>query len=207
MNSLNPKIDIQKCGCSSSSDCLGFDKKTRTGDDQCYIDYETVQSVSQGAYTLQNFRSCECGAPGPKSVAFSQPNVNFQVPQGWSGENGCLIDNDSILRYEHKLTNLNTINTLYERPYLTVPYMGRGVPHPNEESALQPGESTTMKRSCNTLAGVSIENFFTPLVDNLRNNVQNTKHIIPEDSSESWVRGGLSSRAMVRNFDYIQRCG
>ena len=85
--------------------------------------------------------------------------------------------------------------------------MGRGVPHPNEESALQPGESTTMKRSCNTLAGVSIENFFTPLVDNLRNNVQNTKHIIPEDSSDSWVRGGLSSRAMVRNFDYIQRCG
>ena len=207
MTELVPKIDIQKCGCSNNSKCPGFDKKTRTADDPCYVDYETVQSVSQGAYQLQNFRSCECGAPGPRSVAYSQPNINYNINQGWAGENGCLVDNDSILRQEHKLTNMNTINQLFERPYLTVPYMGRGVPHPNEETVLQPGESTTMKKSCNTLAGISIENYFTPMVDNLRNNVQNVKHIIPEDSSESWVRGGLSSRAMVRNYDYIERCG
>lgn len=199
------KVEVQTSG-SSDMKCPDFDRQTRTINDPCYQDYETVQSLAQGAYRLQNFHSCECGAPEARSVAFSQPNINYQTGQGWGGENGCLINNDSILRYENKLTNMNTINQLFTRPYLTVPFMGRGVPHPNEETVLQPGEDTRVKRSCNTLAGVSIENYFTPLVDNLRNNVQNPIHLIPEDNNESWVRGGLSTRAMVQNFDYRQRC-
>ena len=206
MEKLSPKVNVQRCGCTDETNCPDFDRQTRSTYDPCYQDYETVQSVAQGAYHLQNYRSCECGAPGPRSVAFSQPNINYQVNQGWAGESGCLIDNDSILRTENKLTNMRSINQLFTRPYLTVPYMGRGVPHPNEESVLQPGEDTSMKKSCNTLAGISIENYFTPLVDSLRNTVQNTNFIIPEDSNESWVRGGLSTRAMVRNYDYKQRC-
>ena len=205
MENLSPKVNVQRCGCTGETNCPDFDRQTRSTYDPCYQDYETVQSVSQGAYHLQNYRSCECGAPGPRSVAFSQPNINYQVNQGWAGESGCLIDNDSILRTENKLTNMRSINQLFTRPYLTVPYMGRGVPHPNEESVLQPGEDTSMKKSCNTLAGITIENFFTPMVDNLRTNVQNSRHIIPEDSNQAWVRGGLSTRAMVRNYDYQQR--
>ena len=30
----------------------------------------------------------------------------------------------------------------------------------------------------------------TPMIDRLKNEVQNPTHIIPEDSMESWVRGG-----------------
>jgi hypothetical protein len=205
MSKILPKVDVKRCECTEAT-CPDFDRQTRSSYDSCYQDYETVQSIAQGAYHLQNFHSCECGAPGPRSVAFSQPNINFQVGQGWGGEDGCLVNNDSILRYENKLTNMNTINQLFERPYLTVPFMGKGVPHPNEETVLQPGEDTSMKKSCNTLAGISIENYFTPLVPNLANNVQNTIHLIPEDNNETWVRGGLSSRAMARNFDYKERC-
>ena len=35
---------------------------------------------------------------------------------------------------------------------------------------------------------------------------QDIKHIIPEDSKKDWVRGGLPSRQMVRNADYLRRC-
>ena len=205
MSKILPKVDVKRCECTEAT-CPDFDRQTRSSYDACYQDYETVQSIAQGAYHLQNFHSCECGAPGPRSVAFSQPNINFQVNQGWAGEDGCAINNDSILRYENKLTSMNTINQLFERPYLTVPFMGKGVPHPDEETVLQPGEDTSMKKSCNTLAGISIENYFTPLVPNLAANVQNPIHLIPEDNNETWVRGGLSSRAMARNFDYRERC-
>jgi len=201
-----PAVDVQKCNCNTVL-CPHFNKQTRANHDACYVDYQTVQSVSQGAYQLQNFNSCECGAPGPHSAALSQPMINFQNNAQWGGENGCVIDNDSILRLENKLTNYNTINQLFTRPYLTIPYMGKGEPQPFEETVLQPGEDTSMKKSCNTLAGVTIDNFFTPMVDNLRDQVQNPIHLIPEDNMKSWVRGGLSSRAMVRNFDYVTRCG
>jgi len=42
--------------------------------------------------------------------------------------------------------------------------------------------------------------------DRLKSEVQNNIHIIPEDSMSSWVRGGLPSRQIARNVDYINRC-
>jgi hypothetical protein len=44
------------------------------------------------------------------------------------------------------------------------------------------------------------------MIPKLQDEVQNTKHIIPEESMDSWVRGGLPSRQMARNEDYLRRC-
>ena len=44
------------------------------------------------------------------------------------------------------------------------------------------------------------------MIPKLQDEVQNTVHIIPEDSMQSWVRGGLPSRQMQRNKDYLRRC-
>ena len=37
-------------------------------------------------------------------------------------------------------------------------------------------------------------------------NMVNPKYIIPEDSQNDWVRGGLPTRQMIRNADYLRRC-
>ena len=44
------------------------------------------------------------------------------------------------------------------------------------------------------------------MIKRLENEVQRPKTIIPEDSMSSWVRGGLPSRQIVRNLDYLRRC-
>ena len=44
------------------------------------------------------------------------------------------------------------------------------------------------------------------MIQKLENEVQNAKNIIPEDSMESWVRGGIPSRQIARNIDYLKRC-
>ena len=44
------------------------------------------------------------------------------------------------------------------------------------------------------------------MIPKLQEEVQNEKHIIPEDSMQSWVRGGLPTRQMARNEDYLRRC-
>ena len=43
------------------------------------------------------------------------------------------------------------------------------------------------------------------MIDKLRNEVQNTQYIIPEDSLNTWIRGGLPSRQIARNQEYISR--
>ena len=62
------------------------------------------------------------------------------------------------------------------------------------------------KRTCGPLSGVSTLDYtLTPMIDRLKEEVQNSKHIIPEDSMDSWIRGGLPSRQIVRNKEYMQR--
>jgi hypothetical protein len=69
-------------------------------------------------------------------------------------------------------------------------------------SRLKYSEDTRVKKSASNLSGVSIDNFI-PLVPNIAENVQNTDHIIPE----YWIRGGMNSRSVHRNINYLRSCG
>ena len=74
--------------------------------------------------------------------------------------------------------------------------------NPDLSSRLKYGEDTRVSKSVNNATAYSANNFI-PLVPNLAENVQNTDHIIPT----YWVRGGMSSRTVVRNIDYMKSCG
>ena len=84
--------------------------------------------------------------------------------------------------------------------------MGRGPGNMNLESQLTPGEDTSAN-ALNTLSGISIPHYFTPLVPHLDYNVQNPVHIVEEVADDGWVRGGANSRLVVRDVDYVHRCG
>jgi hypothetical protein len=203
-NQTLPMVDVNSCACPKAM-CFNTLKRTNIRSDDCNKDFDTIMSIAPGAYNLENFHSCTPGAPAARSVQLSQPTMNINFGVGYIGERGALVDNDSKVKYS-ELTNRNTINTLNERPYLTVPYMGRGIGDSNIEPVLRSGEDTFQHKPCNALAGVTIDNFFTPMVPCLKREIQNTKHIIPEDSMKCWVRGGLPSRQIVKNMDYMKRC-
>ena len=98
------------------------------------------------------------------------------------------------------------INQLTERPYLTTGNLIKGYYNVDVESVIRPGIRGKDDRPCNSLSGVTIGNYFTPMIPKLQEEVQNEKHIIPEDSMQSCVRGGLPTRQMARNEDYLRRC-
>ena len=120
------------------------------------------------------------------------------------------IDEDSHLK-DGSLGNILTSDkskiskNLDTSCFLGSPFLGRGesiLKYPDLKSKLIIGEDTSQSKSCNTLAGITIDRF-TPLVPCLEENVQDTKHIIPE----YWVRGGMSTRNIIRNIDYMRTCG
>ena len=200
---------MSKNNFNQNNSKLNFDVQSNMINDSCYVDAYLKQTQGPGEYKTSNLRSKVCEAPKARNLSLSQANVNFTDGYGLSGINGCNIDVDSGLRNNpDALTNKKCIQTLNARPYLTVPFMGRGVGDINEELDVLQGTSTFINKSCNTLAGLDYsEHHFIPMIEKLEKNVQNTKHIVNEDASPDWVRGGIPSRQLVRNKEFLEKCG
>jgi hypothetical protein len=130
--------------------------------------------------------------------------MNFT--NGYGTENSCVVDDGSKLRIGLHKKYPKCNQQLFERPYKTVPFMGNGVFNANEESVLKFAEPTSIKRSSNTLSGITIPHQYTPLLDHLSYNVQNVDHIIQESIDPGWVRSGVLTRNVVRDSDYATRC-
>ena len=188
---------------------LNFDNQTNMINDPCYVDAYLKQTEGPGKWAGANFRSTVCEAPSARKVSLSQPNVNFADGYGFSAMNGCNIDVDSSLRNnKDALTNKNCIQNLNQRVYKSVPFMGRGEGDVNKELDILQGVSTFVNKSCNTLSGYDYSNHhFVPMIEKLEKNVQNTKHLVEEDADSNWVRGGVPSRQLVRNKEFLENCG
>ena len=169
-----------------------------------YDELGTIQSMRVGAHELGNFIPNDCGQTKARNVQTSQPGISFSAGHE-GGKDGCLIDQNSYLKFE-EMTNKNVINQLSERLTLTTPYI-RGLYDVDVESILAPGEKTDLKRTTNILTGKSLLSYYyTPMIKKLKEEVQNTDHIIQPDVEKTWVRGGLPTRQIMRNIDYSHRC-
>ncbi len=201
--------NVQDCQNAnvSKKDTFQIFKKGSIHDDNLTVDLDNLQSQGPGLYHLDNQNGCDCGLKEAREIQVSQPGIHFNGGYGWIAEKGCLIDNDTTLRQDkEKLTNNNEINQIVERLFITTPNLKRGPFDVDVESVLINSDSTTDQKPCDSLAGVSIGNYFTPMIPKLSQEIQDTKHIIPEDSMQEWVRSGLPTRQMVRNADYLRRC-
>jgi hypothetical protein len=113
--------------------------------------------------------------------------------------------NDSTLLRKGNFENNSSKKELDTRLFPGAPLLSNGqsiLKNPDLSSRLKFGEDTRVSKSNNSVSEYSANNFI-PLVPNLAENIQNVDHIIPT----YWVRGGMSSRSVVRNIDYLKSCG
>ena len=194
---------LQKCSENEIRENFFLNQKASIKSDAATVNYEERQSNGPGIYNVDSMYGCDCELEKARDVQLSQPNINFNGGFGWMGENGCLIDNDSDLR-KNTLTNLKYINQLDR--VVNAGFYGKGPFDVDAESDVRDGRIVAEDRSCGPLSGSSTLKYsLTPMIEKLSKEVQNTKHIIPEDSVNSWVRGGLPSRQIVRNKEYLKR--
>lgn len=170
---------------------------TRLSQDTCYRELEQITIQKMGQYKTRNHRKPLCQDPSILETSLRQPVIIHKDGYGWTSKKGCNIDCDSKLRNARNLTNVRNINQLTPRLHSTIPYMGRGWRDIQTESILLPGNSTYQSRPCNSLSGVYIDRF-TPQIPHIKNNIQNTKYIIPEESDKKWIRGGQPSRQFIK---------
>ena len=180
---------------------LIINQNSNIKDDRCFHSFKKLNNEKIFDYNfvpyINNGQDSRNQYINSTNVVGVVQDVNYDI----KGKN---INNSTILR-NGDVESTEKKKELQTRVFIGAPLMSRGqsvIQNTDLSSRLKFGEDTRTSKSANALGSYSADNFI-PLVPSLAENVQNTDHIIPT----FWVRGGMSSRSVVRNIDYMKSCG
>lgn len=177
-----------------------FDNLSRIGNDNIDVSQRNVQNLNLANYNLLNYFAADCTMSRPIDFATSQPNVFFNGSHQ-VGIGGCNIDTNSKLTIGSENTYNKDKLSLNERPYKTVPFLGRGKVNPILESQLMQGDNFTNRRSVNMLSEQCYMAYSnTPLLPVLEATLNNSANFIEGVAVDGWVRGGVPARQLVRDM-------
>ena len=131
-----------------------------------------------------------------EKVALAQPGVMFDGTS-WSshGVNANTVDIDSALIIQNKNSRSLEKLSLQQRPFMTVPYLGRGSADTTLESQLRQGDIVGNKKSVSTVTEQSfMNNQMYPLIDSIKETITNPKYLVQEAALDGWIRGGVATR-------------
>jgi len=156
---------------------------------------ESVQNMNYANYTTTNFFR-EFPSTAQIDFATSQPVIMPNSTFGGSGV-GVNVDVDSILHLKTEQERSLGRLQLMQRPFTTVPYLGRGSADPALELRLLEGESVFEQKSTSTIMSKSFMGYtLYPTSSKMNDRVQDPKYTVEEAALDGWVRGGSSTREM-----------
>ncbi len=178
-----------------------FNTMGRIGNDNCSQDINSIENAQACSYLLQNYFTSDCNMSKAKQLAVTQPGINYSGSMG-SDMCGSNIDDSSKLLIGSIQTNPKARIDLFQRPFATVPYLGRGAVDPILEAQIQQGEAVTNKRTVTRLTEKSHLRYrTTPLIPEMQQTIQNPDNMIEANASQGWIRGGVPSRELSRDRD------
>lgn len=163
-----------------------------------------IYNTRYGNYNISNYYG-DVITPSEIDFVSHQPTMVLNGYKGGSGYSGSIIDANSALTIgvsqERPLEKLQ----LFQRPFVTVPYLGRGYGDPAIESQLLQGEMTSDRKSVGTVSEKSYMPYTNyPLLDEIKNNITNPSNLVEESALNGWVRGGSSTRDLPIDFSKKQ---
>jgi hypothetical protein len=173
-----------------------FNNMGHLGQDSVDETQRNVSNTRFATWTLSNYFS-ESISDSHVHFATQMPTVMFSGSSNGPGLTGGLVDIDSTLLYQSESERPLEKLSLMERPFLTVPYLGRGSCDPTLESQLLQGELVHDKKSVSTIMEKSFSNYsLYPLDSKAQEYVNNPANTVQEAALDGWVRGGVTTRDM-----------
>ena len=180
-----------------------FGNMGRIGTDECDLSQRNVQNAKESNYILTNYALGECGMAKPIQFATSQPNV-FYKGSHHVGLGVCNIGESTELRDGLGLSHPKCKIMLEQRPFATVPYLGRGSSDPVLESQIRHGELNGNRKTLFPASEVTYMNHHMyPLIPSLRSTVSNPANLVEGVAADGWIRGGVPSRELTRDKSYV----
>ena len=132
--------------------------------------------------------------------ATEQPAVFPFGANGGSAVGGARVDDESILYLKTEEERALGRLQLLQRPFLTVPYLGKGSCDPDLESQLLQGEVVGDKKSVSTIMAQSFMGYtLYPSSGKMEERVNDARFTVEEAALDGWVRGGAATRDMAED--------
>jgi len=172
-------------------DSLNSDKSTQIKRDGDNVKYAN--------YMLGGYGPLSLGTPRDSHIQFAmqQPGILYYGLNTGNGLHGDVIDYESQLLEKVGNRPAPTDKTqLFERPFITVPYLGRGIGDPVIESQLLQGEQTFDPRSVSSAMETSTLKYLPPVNSTMQSKIDQSG-FIQEAVLNGWNRGGSQTRKSV----------
>lgn len=174
-----------------------FNNMGRIGNDVTDQTQRNVYNTRFANHTLSNFFSQNV-SDGHIQFATNQPTLMVSGTVLGAGVNSAVVDDESKLNLKKVDERHFEKLQLFERPFLTVPYLGKGSCDPMLESQLQQGELVSDKKSVSTIMEKSFASYaLYPTDSKMEERVKNPAYTVEEAALNGWVRGGASTREMT----------
>jgi hypothetical protein len=180
-----------------------FNNMDRIGTDDTDISQKNIYNTRFTNYTLSNYFSNI--SPDSENVDFAtqQPTMMFSGTVNGNGIDGEIVDRESDIFYNSHNDHPDEKLMLITRPFLTIPYLGRGSCDPVLESQLLQGEVFHDKKSVSTIMEKSFNEYSLYPIDNyMKDRVEDPAKNIEEAALNGWIRGGILTRDMTNDPNY-----
>lgn len=132
--------------------------------------------------------------------ATQQPTTMFTGLATGHGLNGNIVDVDSLLMIKKEQDRPLEKLQLMQRPFATVPYLGRGSCDTTLELQLLHGDTVHDKKSTSTIMSQSFMGYtLYPTDAKMEERVSNPANTVEESALDGWVRGGMATREMMND--------
>jgi len=179
-----------------------FFNMARIGADEVDNTQRNLANTRFSGYMLSNYFS-EPSVGTHVDFATQLPTVAFSNRSG-AGLSGQLVDTDSLLTIKRENARSLEKLSLNQRPFLTVPYLGRGSCDPILEAQIMQGENNRGKKSVSTIMTKNfMDHAMYPVDDEMNKRLGDGT--IQEAALEGWIRGGLLTREMGKDGAFVQQ--
>lgn len=178
-----------------------FHNTDRIGTDSTDQTQRNTSNTQYTNYTLTDHFSKNISDDHVK-FAVNQPTLTFNGLTNGNGVGANNVDDESLLLLKTEQQRALEKLQLFERPFKSVPYLGRGSCDPALESQLQQGELSSDKKSVSTIMEKSFASYsLYPTDSKMEERVNDPSNTVEEAALDGWIRGGASTREMSMNED------
>lgn len=175
-----------------------FNTMARIGNDNCDTTERNLQNKHQSAWNLTNYFSTDVDMKQGLKFALSGPAINFtgshQVAVGGSN-----IDINSGIKID-PISRPACRISLFQRPFATVPFLGRGSVDTTMESAIMQGDQISGRKTTTSYSEKSyLKHQYIPMIPSLANNISDPANLVESVAASGWIRGGIPSRDLIRD--------
>ena len=169
-----------------ANNSYSFNEMGRMGADPADNSQRTVQNTRFANYTVSSFQ--------PTNTSDEQVKFSSEIPTmivSTTGVSSSVIDTNSFLLLDVEQRSADKLS-LQQRPFITIPFLGRGNVDPDMETTLLVGENANMKRSEQTIMDKSFMPYSQLILE--QNQTNDPIGTIQELSMDGWHRGGMNTR-------------